>query len=286
MPARQVNSFHHREFQVVVAQNDDGSFVAIGRDKDRKELARLTADSQDAVTNEIKTALNAKSNDFVDINGAINLFRKPFPEDFADPFFRHHEGDYKENARLFIIEHLDKDVLETLLSTKSFEQISVNALRCVQKTNLPSPFEKTKLNGFVSKEKNHEPFSNALYDLLYGNDFDNSLKSMAKLLAPDDAAKWPIITYWPFFCLPDQHMYMKPEIVQNTAYRLGFELSYESYPNPQSYKSLLELTDFIRDGISEMKPSSNIDIQSFMYVVAKDNYVAEAIECRKIWEGN
>ena len=103
-------------------------------------------------------------------------------------------------------------------------------------------------------------------------------------VCPFDCAKWPIVTYYPFFRFPDRHMLLKPEIAQTCAYRLGYDLDYDPRPNIRSYRSLLGLVDEIRDGIASLGPRDNIDIQSLMYVVGTEGYVREAIEARKEYE--
>ena len=44
------------------------------------------------------------------------------------------------------------------------------------------------------------------------------------------------------------------------------------------YKPDIDHAKFIADGISDLKPRDNIDVQSFMYVVGTDGYVREAIQ--------
>ena len=79
-------------------------------------------------------------------------------------------------------------------------------------------------------------------------------------------------------------MFLKPEITQTCAYRLGYDLDYDPKPNSRSHRSLLGLVDEIRDGVASIEPRNNIDIQSLMYVVGKEGYVREAIEARKKYE--
>jgi hypothetical protein len=42
--------------------------------------------------------------------------------------------------------------------------------------------------------------------------------------------------------------------------------------------------DMIREETQSLSPRNNIDIQSFMYVVATDGYVADVERERKEWE--
>jgi hypothetical protein len=44
------------------------------------------------------------------------------------------------------------------------------------------------------------------------------------------------------------------------------------------------LVHYIRNGIRSLEPRDNIDVQTFMYVVGKEGYVAEAAADRKKYE--
>jgi hypothetical protein len=92
---------------------------------------------------------------------------------------------------------------------------------------------------FISIEKNAEAFSPLFVDLLYGNNFDASFDDLTSLLVPAGAAKWTILTYWPFILFPDRHMFMKPEIAQDSARRLGDDFGYESRPSSKIYRKYL-----------------------------------------------
>jgi hypothetical protein len=124
------------------------------------------------------------------------------------------------------------------------------------------------------------PFAKGLREILYGN-FDEALEGLARLLEPYAAATWPILTFWPFFRFPERHMFLKPTIVQACAARMGYELQYDSQPNADTYRSLLEFTKFLRKGIAKLEPKDNIDLQTFMYVVGKEGYVRDAIRDRE-----
>jgi hypothetical protein len=79
-------------------------------------------------------------------------------------------------------------------------------------------------------------------------------------------------------------MFLKPTIVQTCAERMGYDLHYEPLPNPETYRSLLGFTEFLRDGIAALEPKDNIDLQTFMYVVGKGGYVQHAVSDRERWE--
>lgn len=70
-----------------------------------------------------------------------------------------------------------------------------------------------------------------------------ALADMEKALKPHDAAKWTIATYLPFFWRPDAHMYLKPQVTQDFAARVGhpFAARYQASMRMGVYDSLLDL---------------------------------------------
>jgi hypothetical protein len=275
--------FPYLEFRVRIVEMND-KIIGVGFDKD-KQVAQVTGDDIDDAERGIKQKLNSISNDFVAIEGAINIFRKVFPEGYGSPFYEFIEGSYKARAAEFVAERLSAERLSDLLESGNYSEICADAKRAVSKTGLPSPFEMMALSDFLKKESNQEPFSASLYDLLYGDDFATAFKKFTNLLsAQENAAKWPIVTYFPFFRFPQEHVFVKPALFETCAYRLGYELEYEPRPNIDSYRSCVGLVDMIREQIHALAPTSNIDIQTFMFVVATDGYVASVERERQEWE--
>ena len=92
---------------------------------------------------------------------------------------------------------------------------------------------------------------------------------MENTLKPFDSAKWTVATYLPYLWLPEQHMFLKPEVTKDYAARVGhpFASIYEARLNFDVYASLLELVDRTTDELDDLKPRDGIDIQSFIWVV-------------------
>ena len=272
-----------REFRVRVVERA-GQFIGVGWDSDGNEISRKTAGNADDAKKAIKHELLALSNDYVSIEGAINVFRKVFPEGFGSPFYDHVEGDYKSEAAAFVAEHFSEGELRKEINARRFSTIARTARHAISRTNLTSQFEAMAFSDFLKVEANHEAFAKALQDLLFGDDFNPAFKKMVRLLSKqENAAKWPIVTYFPFFAFPETHIFVKPDLLKTCAYRLGYELEYETRPSFKSYESGVGLVDMIRDGISALEPRDNIDIQTFMYVVASDGYIAAVSKQRRSW---
>ena len=280
MAILRINEFDHREFNVVVGKGPDG-FKAIARDKGNAMIAEVSGETQEEVECEIKAKLNPLSSDFVTLEGGVNLFLRVFPRGFEDPFYRKYEGDYKREAQSYIGNLLNKKAFEGLLQDDQFGEICERVKRSFNKTNLVSPFEKMALKEVLERSDVQKHFAHSIYELVHGESFDTALQKVVALLESRRAAKWTIVTYLPFFLEPSKHVYVKPEILQNCAYRLGYELDYVPIPNPGSYRSCVGLYDMILEGISTHKARDFIDVQSFMYVIGKEGYVAEALKARE-----
>jgi hypothetical protein len=281
-PPRQIESFHHREFYVIVGESGK-HVLAVAYNQEKAKVASVTGETPDVVKREIKDQLNQMSQEFIGFPGAINLFLRAFPDGFRSEFHDHYERGYKDTAAEFVCKELGRERIDRLLAGNGFERVCTLAMEAVRKTNLCASWEQIKLADALKVENLRQPFAEHLTELLYG-DFDRALQDLNRLLKPDEAAKWPILTYWPFLRFPDRHMFLKPKMTENCATRLGYELDYDSSPNPRTYRSLLDFTDFLRNGIAELEPRDNIDLQTFMYVVSRKGYVNKAIEYRRMRE--
>jgi hypothetical protein len=280
MPARRVDEFDVYEFHVIIAESD-GAYTAIGRDQNHQEVQRIKSTNLDDARAEIRQLLSAKSEDYVSYNGAINQFLRVYPQGFQDPYFMFDERNYKIKAHGKATTLLAKETLSNQIAKKQFLEISENARKVF--INLIFPNEAMSFKDFLKIEKNAAAFAPILFQLLYGNDFNSAFDDLSTLLARGAAAKWTILTYLPFIVFPDKHMFMKPEVAQESARRLGDDFSYESRPNSIVYQKYLAYTSRLREGISELHPRDNIDVQTFMYAVGKNGFVREGVERRAKW---
>jgi len=282
-PPATIKEFWHREFRVRLL-TDGHVYLAIAWTRQNAEVARVAGETLEDAEGEIRAELNARSADFIDLPGAINLFHRVFPDGFGSAFYEHYEG-YKSAAAAFMRRELAQDFMKSEIDAGRHDEVAALARRAFSKSNLASPYEQMALGNALKDGKNQPSFVRGLYELLYG-EFDLGLQRLVPLLKPYNAAKWPVLTYWPFFRFPDRHAFLKPDIVNVCAYRLGHELDYDPTPNTRSYRSFLGLVEYVRDGIQVLRPRDNIDLQTFMYVVGTEGYVAAAIEDRKRWESS
>ncbi len=58
------------------------------------------------------------------------------------------------------------------------------------------------------------------------------------------------------------------------AKKYAFEFEYESRPNWQTYQSMLDFAQKVRQDMRDFKPRDMIDIQSFIWVQGSEEYAA------------
>lgn len=279
-----VNEFEHMEFWVAVIKSGSlfkaAGYAAPQGGSPRKVVATAEAPTQQAVEAEIKATLNGQSEEFVGFGGAINLFLKAFPGGFETTQFIEDEREYKQSASHKIQGTLANSIIEEAINSDDLGEFAKHVMSGLQATNLVSPFEKARFSDAMKKEAFRKSYAPALRELLHG-DFDKAFARYVGVLKEGDALTWPLATYFSFLFEPRRHMFMKPEVMKLCAYRLWYSLHYETPPNLSSYGSLLEFTEYVRDGIELLKPVDNIDIQSFMYVIGETGYVRDAIARRE-----
>jgi hypothetical protein len=283
MPPVPIKSGIYLEFSFKIGK-EGTRCVAVAFDQERRPVARLLAGTEEEAERELKQQLRSLSNRFVGFEGGINLFLRAYPPGFRDPYFDHDERSYKLRAHAKAQDLLGEARLRTRLERADYAGIGEDAERVF--TNLVFPNERMRFKDFVRRGGPPlRDFAIALADLLYGDEaaFDPAFDRIAALLRPSDAAKWPVITYWPFILHPGRHMLLKPEVATTCAAGLGLDFAYDSFPTAALYGGYLRLVRQIRDGIGELQPRDNIDVQTFMYTVGKLGFVALAVKGRAAW---
>jgi hypothetical protein len=280
MPPRQIDKFDVYEFHVVIAE-EKGQFIAVGYDKHRNEIDRLRSVNLDEVRAQIRHSLASKSDEFVGYEGAINSFLRAFPGGFEDPYFLYDERRYKQKAHEKASKLLSRDALSKQLAESDYQGIGRSARGVF--INLIFPQEAMAFDSFLKNPKNAMQFAPVFFELLHGVDFDGSFNELSSIMSSEGAAKWTILTYWPFILYPDRHMFMKPEVAQECARRLGEDFGYESRPRSSVYRRFLGFVDQLRSRIICLKPRDNIDVQTFMYAVGKSGFVREGVDRRAQW---
>lgn len=201
-----------------------------------------------------------------------------FKKGFSDATYISWERQYKLNAHFQFQQQLNKSEYERLLLTRKFSDIALTAVRIESRTNLLFSFEKMALRDAVKPASGAKDFAEGLYEYVYGkqtmeqrfNQFSEVISSLPK--KQTKVHTWPLQTVFGFIANPQEHIFLKPKVTQTAAQNYEFNFQYTSKPNWETYKSLLDFADQIRNDNADLKPQDYIDIQSFIWVMGSDEY--------------
>ena len=141
--------------------------------------------------------------------------------------------------------------------------------------NLLSVFEKSAFRDGLRDEVAATRYFEALDQILRApaveqRVFENYLDAVASLPSKEgksSPAKWTIATLLPFLAQPDRFMFLKPEVTQDCAARLTFDLQYSTELNWKTYAKLLEMSEYLLAALGQYGARDYIDVQSFIWLV-------------------
>ncbi len=218
--------------------------------------------------NNISNAKANNSNKYLGIPDAIIGFKKLLEtDDFEGERYLKTERDYKVKLHEEAVSYFNKEDLEKLIDAKDYDEL-MDRLRkfFIAQSNLLSHFEHIKLKDALLESEDHQiAFFNALYDVLYSDDFDVSFKSWISVLDELKQAKWTLATIFLYAIHPDKYMFVKPDTTKVAAEISNFYINYDSKPSLDTYNRVQEFSHYLRVKIKELKPKDMIDIQSFMW---------------------
>jgi hypothetical protein len=136
-------------------------------------------------------------------------------------------------------------------------------------TNLVFKIEKVKFSDGIKSGEKHNPFANALYDLLYGSaEMEEAyFTKFCDVLSEMGANKWTVATYFQFLASDGKRMFMKPSAMKRMADSLNISLNYKAQPNWLTYLKLQELANRVDLELRNrnLSPRSGIDVQGFIW---------------------
>jgi hypothetical protein len=236
--------------------------------KDGAERLRIEGADGDDVWRRLHDEVARLNPMYFGFDGALARFLKFFPDGFHPKPGTPSERDYDRQERDYKVEAkrmLDSAVpLEKAATGSGFGEAILAVFR---KTNLLSPFEKTRLQD-VLRRSAADPFIRAAARFTLG-EVKTALLEMEAALKPHDSAKWTVVTYLPFLWRPEEHMFLKPEASKDFAQRVGhrFAHDYESRLDISVYEGLLDLASRTEFELAELDPRDRIDVHSFIWVV-------------------
>lgn len=242
----------------------------------KRRIQRVITQKEDQARKE-KMAVMAEKR----VKGGIVKFLGRFPKGFTDPMYLRLERDYKWEAHEAWEELLNADEFGKLLKTNKHIEITRRAMRVEAKTHfMLHPMQKMALHDAVKKRGAAKLFAEGLYDLIYGRDsyevrfgrFAGVLGELPQVKSP--VLSWPIQTIFPFLALPEEHIFLKPNVTKAAAKWRGVSLNYRTKPNWLTYSCFLKLAALLKTDLADLKPRDMIDIQSFIWVTEFYDYVA------------
>lgn len=205
-------------------------------------------------------------------------FLRYFPNGFRDETYLEWERNYKAEAHEAWEKALHQSQFRAMLRSGEFMEIAAAAVRIESRTNLLFSFEKMALRDAVRSSSGAKLFAEGLYDFLYavGNlekRFERWRDAVGELPRRQTRVlTWPVLTVFPFIALPEEHIFLKPNVTRRAAEAYGFEFKYQSRPAWETYEGLLEFAALVRKDLRDLRPRDMIDIQSFIWVQGSDEY--------------
>ena len=207
-------------------------------------------------------------------------FLRCFPGGFRDGTYLDWERDYKWQTHERWEEQLSRDEFSRLLKRGEFAEIAGRAVRVEQKSrhSMLFSFEKMALRDAVKTDEGARTFAEGLYEFLHGagsperkfNAWVGAVDSLPR--RQTRVLTWPLVTVFGFIALPDEHIFLKPNVTRAAAREYGFDFRYVSRPNWDTYQSLRAFAEAVRRDNRDLKPRDMIDLQSFIWVQGSDEY--------------
>jgi hypothetical protein len=205
-------------------------------------------------------------------------FLRFFPEGFQDETYLDWERDYKWNAHEQWEAVLGRSAYRSMLKKGELAEIAAQAVRIESRTNLLFSFEKMALRDALKTPEGARLFAEGLDAFLYGGGntergFERWCETVAALPRKQTRVlTWPVVTVFGFIAQPDRHIFLKPKVTRIAAREYGFDFRYKSRPSWETYASLLEFAETVRNDLRGLRPRDMIDLQSFLWVQGSDEY--------------
>ena len=207
-------------------------------------------------------------------------FLRFFPGGFRDETYIAWEREYKWETHWRWEQMLGRAEFRRLLRAGAYEEIALRAVRVEQRArhSMIFSFEKMALRDAVGPSAGAEAFARSLYAFLHGaaplpRRFNAWVKAVAELPRKQTRVlTWPIVTVFGFIAQPDTHIFLKPNVTRAAADAYGFDFHYDSRPNWDTYRGLLDFAQLVRRDVRDLRPRDMIDLQSFIWIQGSDEY--------------
>jgi hypothetical protein len=207
-------------------------------------------------------------------------FLRFFPGGFRDETYLEWERQYKWETHERWNAALGREAFERLLERDGHGEIAARAVRVEQQSrhSMIFSFEKMALRDAIRSPAGARAFANGLYQFLHGpgSDEDRFVRWCDVVAGlprrQTRVLTWPLVTVFGFIAQPERHVFLKPVVTRAAALKYGYDFSYRSRPNWETYRSLLDFAALVRRDQRDLRPRDMIDLQSFIWVQGSDEY--------------
>jgi len=247
-------------------------FINVGFKKFDKRNNPLVETSE-VIENDIFLNLTDEHNDmFTTISELEKHFLQNYENGFNGKKYKDRERIYKDEAHNLAIELLGQNKFKELLDTEQYQEISLRALKIINKTNLIFPNEKMSFKDGLKEDLKIKQFSNLLFELLYSSEKEQlNFEKWITFLESIEANKWTIASYFQFLIHPNKYIFIKPTITQEIAKISAYDIKYTPKLNWNTFNKVQKFSKYFKNNIQSLNPKDMIDVQSFMWCVSERN---------------
>jgi len=205
-------------------------------------------------------------------------FLKFFPAGFRDETYVEWEREYKWSAYEKWCAALRRGAFRSLLDEGAYTTIAKHAVSIESRTNLLFSFEKMALRDAVKTPAGARQIAEGLWEFLHGagsdqERFERWVDTVAALpRVKTRVLTWPMVTVFGFIAQPERHIFLKPSVTRRAARAYAFPFEYVSRPNWNTYVSLIEFAEQVREDQRDLGPRDMMDLQGFIWVQGSDEY--------------
>lgn len=267
------NTHPHGKHEIRTQPNADGSWTGVANLKRNRVAGPVTTATEQQTIAALRNAIDVEHPDFHGMDEAIARFLRIYPGGFIGSAYREAKAErvYKDKAIAALHNALPLSQAKNASSDQAKALVATSGLWIA----LPHTTETARLRDTLRGATSAD-FVHGAAELLDAEDdhhINAVLARMAKAVKPHGDIRWPIITYLPFLWAPERAMFIKPEAQLAFAARVGdaFQHDYSPETSSRTWHASLALAQRTKNALDAagLAPADNVDVQSFIWVVAK-----------------
>lgn len=206
-----------------------------------------------------------------------SLFDAKFPGGFLGekyveeeraPADRRGPKGYKERILLMAKETFSKETLEAAKSSGDLQSV-VDRVRKVMQSAFTLMHPQSDVVPFTNMQPvNHAAFVDALIDLVHGSgDFAGRFDRYVEVLARGRVT-WPLATFVPAVYFPSEHLFVKPQPLEEQAQILGMSVGYDPEPTAEGYSRMKAVGEEVKKRLVDAghTPRDLLDVYTFIWL--------------------